>query len=158
MITETDPPGHPSGRGPEPAAAPFGVRVGTDIQSVDAIETSIRRYGRRYLDRVFTAQEVHSCGGYGAEPNLLAPGLTARFCAKEAVLKALRPVTIIPEWQDIEIVRMPGGWVSVTLSGSAKDLADQSGLDNFQVCLSHDGGVAVAVVVAVELGRSAHDS
>lgn len=132
------------------------LRVGTDIQDISAITESIERYGRRYLDRVFTAQEVESCGGYDAEPAQLAPGLAARFCAKEATLKALRPVNIIPEWRDMEIVRMPGGWVRVSLTSTAQQLAEENELLTLEVSLAHDGNTAVATVVG--MGRTAHDN
>lgn len=128
---------------------PYSLRVGTDVQMIEAVEASIRRHGRRYIDRVFTAQEVRSCGGFDAEPHLLAPGLAARFCAKEAVLKALRPADVVPGWRDIEVVRMPGGWVNLRLSGAAEALVAESGLVDLQVSLSHDGTVAVATVVGI---------
>nr|WP_246336247.1 holo-ACP synthase [Flexivirga oryzae] len=131
------------------------MRVGTDVQVIADIEASVRRHGRRYLDRVFTTQEVVACGGYDAEPNLIAPGLAARFSAKEALLKALRPTAIIPEWRDIEIVSMPGGWLSVQLTGAAKEIADESALIDLQVSVSHDGPVAVATVVGIERRRTA---
>lgn len=128
---------------------PFSMRVGTDVQVIETIEAAVRRHGRRYLDRLFTAQEVQACGGYDAEPNLLAPGLAARFCAKEAVLKALRPTAIVPEWRDIEVVRMPGGWVSLSLTGTARQIAEAAGLVDLEVSLSHDGPVAVATAAGI---------
>lgn len=139
--------GHRTTRG----TASLVLRVGTDVQCIATITESIERHGYRYLNRVFTAQEVESCGGYDAEPSQLAPGLAARFCAKEATLKALRPVNIVPEWRDIEVVRMPGGWVRISLTGAARKLAAENGLLDFEVSLAHDGTVAVATVVG--LGR-----
>lgn len=133
-------------------ATAFVLRVGTDVQFISSVTDSIHRHGRRYLDRVFTAQEVESCGGYDAEPDQLAPGLTARFCAKEATLKALRPLNIIPEWRDMEVVRMPGGWVQISLTRAARQLAEENGLLDLEVSLAHDGAVAVATVVG--LGRT----
>ncbi|MFC6705724.1 holo-ACP synthase [Flexivirga alba] len=131
------------------ADSPFVLRVGIDVQTVSAVADSIQRHGRRYLDRVFSPQEVETCGGYDAEPHELAPGLTARFCAKEAVLKALRPLNIIPEWRDIELVRMPGGWVGVNLVRGAKTLAEENHLLNFEISMSHDNDIAMATAVAI---------
>lgn len=130
-------------------ASPFTLRVGTAVQVIGSIEASITRHGRSYLDRVFTTQEVATCGGYTAEPNLLAPGLAARFCAKEAALKALRPPNIVPERLDIEVVEMSGGWVSLALTGAARHLAVADGLSDLQVSLSHDGTIAVATVIGI---------
>ncbi|WP_446664569.1 holo-ACP synthase [Flexivirga sp. B27] len=141
---------------PEPTAPPtppVTVRVGTDVHDIARIEGLIRRHGRRYLDRTFTSQEVQSCGGYTAEPHLLAPGLAARFCAKEAALKVLRPAGILPEWTDMEIINMPGGWLRLKLSGIAAELAEQRGLVDLQVSISFEESVAVATVVGVGSGR-----
>lgn len=149
--------------GTEPAedaqpTCPVTLRIGTDVQYIATIADSIERHGRRYLDRVFNAAEIEACGGYDAEPRTLAPGLAGRFCAKEATLKALRPHNIIPEWRDIEIVRMPGGWVQVTLTGDARHLADECGLQELEVSLSHDGAVAVATVVGFATAPAAAEA
>ncbi|MEO9198838.1 MAG: hypothetical protein ABI206_08810, partial [Antricoccus sp.] len=63
----------------EPYPPVFDIRVGTDIQAIDEIEQSIRAHGARYLTRLFTKHEIDSCGGLTAAPEILAPGLTARF-------------------------------------------------------------------------------
>ncbi|MGN6413394.1 4'-phosphopantetheinyl transferase superfamily protein [Flexivirga sp.] len=108
-MTEAHPTGPACQDGHEQATPPVSVRVGTHVHDVGSIEALIGRHGRRYLDRTFTAEEVRACGGYDAEPHLLAPGLAAHFCAKEATLKVLRPVAIMPEWTDMEIVSVAGG-------------------------------------------------
>jgi len=130
--------------------------VGTDVQVIEAIEASVRRHGRKYLDRIFTSQEVQACGGYDGVPNLLAPGLAARFSAKEATLKALRPTTIMPDWREIEVVQMPGGWPVLELTGDALHIAQELGFVDLQVSLSHDGPVATATVVGVVCRHPKH--
>lgn len=155
LIPEADPPRPPNSS--EPGTPPVSVRVGTDVHDIDAIEASIRRHGRRYLDRTFTAQEVQTCGGYTAEPHLLAPGLATRFCAKEATLKVLRPVAIMPEWTEMEIVSAPGGWLSLELTGTARQIAEARGLVDLQVSMSHEGSVAVATVVGIGGPRTVTD-
>jgi holo-[acyl-carrier protein] synthase len=148
VMIRTDPPLNSINES-APDSSQFTLRVGTAVQIVGSIEASITRHGRRYLDQVFTAQEVATCGGYDAEPNQLAPGLAARFCAKEAALKALRPPNIVPERLDIEVVEMSGGWVSLVLTGAARNLAAEGGLSDLQVSLSHDGIIAVATVIGI---------
>lgn len=149
MTTGTKPQPGDSGA-PGAVALPFRLRVGTQMRDFSSVEASIRRHGRRYLDRTFTTQEVQACGGYDAEPYLLAPGLTARLCAKEATLKVLRPTAIMPEWRDIEIVPTAGGWLGLSLTGAAQNIAAAHGLVDLQVSLSQDGAVAVATVIGVE--------
>ena len=120
-------------------------RVGVDLTAISDVEDSLTRQGERYLRRLFTDHEVASCEGTAG---LLAASLAARFAAKEAVLKVLRPTSSRPEWRDIEVYRHPNGACDIVLHGSAATLAQDQGIDQMSVSLSHEAGMAVAVVVA----------
>ncbi len=120
-------------------------RVGVDLTAVADVQDSLARQGDRYLGRLFTDHEVASCQG-AAGP--AAESLAARFAAKEAVLKVLRPTESRPEWRDIEVYRHPNGACDIVLRGSAAALAAAQGIDQMSVSLSHEAGMAVAVVVA----------
>jgi holo-[acyl-carrier protein] synthase len=122
-----------------------GVRVGVDVASIAAVAASIDRYGSRYLRRLFTPGEVADAAGV---PAVRAARLAARFAAKEAVLKVLRPGADVPGWTEIEVRREAGGWCSLHLSGEARRAADAAGLGPWAVSMSHEAHVAVAVVVA----------
>ena len=74
------------------------------------------RFGDRYVGRVYTAHEVSCCQG---TPPVVAAGLAARFAAKEATIKVLRPAGSNPPWRSIEIRRDPSGWCSVNLTDGA---------------------------------------
>jgi holo-[acyl-carrier protein] synthase len=137
----------PEGGGGRPVA-----RVGIDLTSVDEVAASIARFGDRYVERMFTPHEQAFCRrGDGSE----APGhyrvesLAARFAAKEAVLKVLRPLGPRPPWRDIEVYRTDGGWCELRLSGSAADLAAVAGIDQWSVSLTHHEALAAAVVVGM---------
>ena len=123
-----------------------GVRVGTDVQSIDEVAASIETFGAHYLQRLFTDHEVHHSGGSTAAA---APGLAARFAAKEAAMKVLRPTDEIPTWRSIEVRSQAGGWTELELSDVAGELAVLQGLSRFSVSLSHGAGVAMATVVAI---------
>lgn len=133
------------------SAEAMDIRVGTDIQSVAEVESSLREHRVGYLDRIFTDQEVDCCGGRSEATTVLARGLTRRFAAKEATLKVLRPTTLVPRWRDIEVVRQDGGWVGLALTGVAEELAEAQHLRSFSLSISHSGGFAVATVVATRL-------
>jgi len=127
------------------------VRVGIDLVSVDEVERSVRSLAERYLTRVYTDSELSDCRTEaGVDPERLA----ARFAAKEAAMKVLRPVDEGIPWQSIEVRRDPGGWPTLVLSGRAARLADEAGLEGLEVSLTHEGAYASAVVVA-ELRGSA---
>ena len=135
------------GPSPSPDSAPRGprMRVGTDLVAVKNVAESIAKFGERYLARVFTPSERAYCTEVGRDA---ASHLAARFAAKEATMKALRPEGDAIDWQSIEVVRMPGGWCELAVTGAARALADKAGITSFSVSLSHDGEYATAVVVA----------
>lgn len=117
------------------------LRVGIDLIEVAAVEEAISAHGERYLARVYTERERADCGD---APERLA----ARFAAKEAALKVLRPEADAPPWRTIEVRRDPGGWVELALSGRAAELADAAGIRELALSVTHEGGRASAVVVA----------
>jgi holo-[acyl-carrier protein] synthase len=121
------------------------VRVGIDIVSVDSVRQSIEDHAERYLERVYTERELADCSTpAGIDPERLA----ARFAAKEAALKVLRPGDVGLSLRAIELRRDPHGWVELKLSAAAAALASDSGVSNFAVSITHEGGFASAVVVA----------
>jgi holo-[acyl-carrier protein] synthase len=124
---------------------------------VGQVSDSIARFGDRYLRRVYTDHEIDSCRG---APSVVSAGLAARFAAKEATLKVLRPIGHRPEWRSIEVRRHDGGWCSMALSGYAAELATHAGLGELAVSLTHEGDIAGAVVVALchEVPRPEHSS
>ena len=125
-----------------------GVRVGTDVTAIPDVLASMTRFGDRYLDRVFTPHERASCAG---PPAVAAAGLAARFAAKEAAVKVLEPAPddARPPWRSIEVRRRPSGACHLELSGEAARLASRAGINELAVSMSHEGSVAIAVVVAL---------
>ena len=122
------------------------LRVGADVVSVQQVQQSVDRFGSRYLERVYTPHELESAVG---RPPVRAASLAARFAAKEATIKVLRPVGHQPDWRSVEVRRHADGWCTMALSGHAATLADRAGIAELAVSLTHDGGVAAAVVVAL---------
>ena len=118
------------------------LRVGTDLIEIERIEGAVQRWGERFLEKIFTAEEL---AAYGERISSLA----ARFAAKEAASKALGTglMTEIP-WTDIEVLTGPLGEPGLHLHGRAHEIAEQLGLTEWALSLSHSGGHALAVVVA----------
>ena len=109
--------------------------IGTDVCSVERISAARARPG--FADRVFTLAEQ------GGSDQTMA----GRFAAKEALAKALGAPGDL-SWQDAWGVRGPDGAPSLHVSGSVAARAAALGVRSWHVSLSHDGGLAVAVVVA----------
>jgi len=123
----------------------MAMRVGIDLVSVDSVRESIREHGDRYLKRIYTEGELSDCH---TPQGIVAERLAARFAAKEATLKVLRPVDEGIPWRTIEVVRQGAGWVEVELSGRAADLAAEGGLSDFALSISHEADYASAIVIA----------
>jgi holo-[acyl-carrier protein] synthase len=128
------------------------VRVGIDLVEVGDVAGSVRRFGDRYLHRIFTPHELASCrtdqGASGPGEAYSPESLAGRFAAKEAVVKVLRPVGARPEWRTIEVHRSDAGWCEIRLRGRAAGLAAEAHLADFTVSLTHESTMAVAIVMA----------
>ncbi|WP_110182879.1 holo-ACP synthase [Nocardioides solisilvae] len=111
------------------------IGVGIDVADVARFETSLSRTpGLR--ERLFTP----------AEASRPPASLAARFAAKEALAKALgAPVGMA--WHDAEIVSEETGRPRFDLRGTVAARAAELGVDRVHVSLSHDAGIASAVVV-----------
>ncbi len=117
------------------------LRTGIDILEIGRLVEALDRHGRRFLERVFSARELAEVEGKPAS-------LAARFAGKEAVSKALGTGIGEVGWQEIEILRGPKGEPVLYLTGKARQLADEMGLQNWAISLSHSRRYAVAVAVA----------
>jgi holo-[acyl-carrier protein] synthase len=113
--------------------------IGVDIIEISRIEAVIKRWGRTFLERVFTPSELESYSN--------ASSLAARFAAKEAVLKAIGACDKGISWQDIEILAESSGKPMVNLTGRAKFQADASSIYKINISLSHSKDYAVAFAV-----------
>jgi holo-[acyl-carrier protein] synthase len=111
--------------------------VGCDVVDVARLSAVIDRQGG-FLTRVFTDREIADARRGGVAPG--APvereRLAARFAAKEATRKALGDLRL--PFHDVEVRTDPDGAPRLHLRGEPSALT---------CSLSHDGGVAMAVVV-----------
>ncbi len=118
--------------------------IGTDIASIERFTGILERTGERFLRRCFREGERQYIQGRGSGA---AASAAARWAAKEAFLKALGcSVSRVP-YQDVEVVREAGGAVKLRLHGKALALARTCGVGRTHLSLSHDGGLALALVV-----------
>jgi holo-[acyl-carrier protein] synthase len=128
-----------------------GVRVGIDLVAISEVTDAIAAFGDRYLRRIYTPAELAYCQS-AADPG---PHLAARFAAKEAAVKVLRPTPADEglDWRSLETVRSAeDGACRLVLRGAAARLAASRGLQQFEVCLTHADDYAAAVVLAATQG------
>jgi holo-[acyl-carrier protein] synthase len=118
--------------------------LGTDICKIDRVARYLERYGERFTRRCFTPGEIAYCEHFHNNAEQYA----ARIAAKEAASKALgtgwRQGV---HWKCFEVASLPSGKPFLRVHGRAAELASQMGVRTINVSLTHDAGVAVAVVI-----------
>jgi acyl carrier protein len=122
------------------------MRVGVDLMSVSRFAEVAQH--RRYRTLVFTETELAQADRVGPERRL--ERLAGRFCVKEATCKMLgRGFGQGLRWRDIEVTNDLWGAPVVTLTGGARELADEAGVDeDIVVTLSHQVDLVIAVAIA----------
>ncbi len=123
-----------------PSSAP--TTVGIDLLEIDRLERALERRPR-LAERLFTDAER----AYAAARGRPGQHLAARFCAKEAVAKALG----LEHWsfRDVEVLGS-GGPPELRLSGAVAARASALGV-RVEVSLTHTGRDAAAVAIAAPI-------
>jgi len=111
---------------------------------IGRIQSTMDRYGPRFLNRVYTAAEQAYC----LRKKMAAESFAARFAAKEAAAKALGTgISFGVNWLEIEVVREAGGRPGVTFHGRAAQIASRLGVARTALSLTHTSALAMASVV-----------
>lgn len=118
------------------------VGIGLDIVETERLARALAaRDG--FAERVFTAGELAACAS--REDRL--QGLAARFAAKEACLKALGVGVLEASLRQVEVVSAAAGAPQLRLTGALGARARQRGVRRAHVSLTHEPGLAAAVVI-----------
>ena len=112
------------------------VGVGIDVVDVARLATALERTPR-LADRLFTSREQEAGS---------VESLAGRFAAKEAVAKALGAPGGL-RWHDAEVVREASGRPVLAVTGTVAEEAASQGIRFWHLSMSHDAGIATAVVV-----------
>jgi holo-[acyl-carrier protein] synthase len=121
--------------------------IGTDITECLRIAQMIERHGELFITRVYTPQEIQYCQSRKQSTQHFA----GRWAAKEAVLKAVgtgwrRGIS----WRDVEIRNQLGGKPVVALFGGLHDVAEELGIGQILISISHCRSHATAYALALE--------
>lgn len=118
--------------------------TGVDIIKISRIEKVIKKWGDRFIDRVFTADEKAFClkrvKSYSA--------FALRFAAKEAFSKALG--TGMRQgvfWRDIEVFHYKSGKPGLNVYGTSASLCEKEEIKSFQISLSDEDEYGIAMVI-----------
>ncbi len=118
------------------------LRTGIDIIEIARIKRLILYWKEKFIRRIYTEAELEVC------TNRIPP-LATRFAAKEAVMKALGTGTRGVSWKEIEILSNAAGVPRVQLHGKACLWAQEQGIDDFCISLSHTKEYAIASVIGI---------
>ncbi|MET7637526.1 holo-ACP synthase [Streptomyces sp. NPDC005438] len=118
------------------------VGVGIDVAEIDRFASALDRTpslaGRLFVERELWLPDGERRG---------VASLAARFAAKEALAKSLAAPAGL-RWTDAEVVTAPGGRPELRVYGTVAARAEELGVRHWHLSLSHDAGVASAVVIA----------
>jgi len=122
------------------------VGVGLDVCSIERMRRALERHGERFFARICSREERADLVGRD-----LATALAGRFAAKEAFAKALDGAPGVG-WHEVQVRKTSTGRPRLELRGSALELAEGSGASRWHVSITHDAGIASAVVVLEGVG------
>lgn len=117
--------------------------IGVDIIDIERLKEVASRTPR-FLQRVFTAQELEYC----MKKKNPYPSLAARFAAKEAIRKLDEIFVTGVRFHDVEVIIEKTGKPAIVLHGEVAVNAIDNGICDLNVSLSHSREQAVAVVCA----------
>ena len=117
------------------------IENGTDIIEISRIQKDIETLGNKFLNRIFTQNEIEYCE---SKKNQKFQSYAARFAAKEAIYKSISSyIKTDYTWRDFEILNDEKGKPYVNLGIKIEEL------DSLKITLSHSKEYAVANAIAV---------
>ncbi|MGM0601869.1 MAG: holo-ACP synthase [Bacillota bacterium] len=119
------------------------IGTGVDIVENQRIERLIKKYGDRFIEKIFLNEEIAYCRGKSKNTGCFA----ARYAAKEAALKALGTGLRNNSWHDIRIIHSSLGRPEMILKGNAGKLAAEKNVKNIFVSISHEKNYSIAQVI-----------
>jgi len=118
--------------------------IGIDIISIKRIKKIIRKHGEKFLNRIFTDNEIKESQKC-KDPISYFGG---RWAVKEAFSKSIGTgIGTKCSWKDIETLGTSSGAPCCYPKGSAKIIIDDSGVSKIIISISHERKHACAVVV-----------
>ena len=117
------------------------IGMGIDVVDIDRFRKIVARRGDRFVQRLFTKNELYYCRNKADSVSSMA----VRFAAKEAMIKALPARVQSPfHWQDMEVYNDVNGKPGVNIMG---DLRSQIESLKIHITLTHSTTFAAAVII-----------
>ena len=118
--------------------------TGVDLAEVPRVRAAIERYGSRFIERIYTPLEI----AYVERKANRFERYAVRFAAKEAGMKAIGTGWKGGiGWRDFEVANLPSGRPTLRLHGGASRVAQQLGVRQISLSLTHTAELAMAHVI-----------
>ncbi len=118
--------------------------TGIDLVKISRIEQILERWGERFVNRVFAAEEIRICNNRAKPSSAFA----IRFAAKEAFSKAIGlGMREGVRWRDIEVFNHRTGKPGLKLHGRSLELCNENNITSIHISLSDEGDYAAAMVI-----------
>ncbi len=120
------------------------IGTGNDIVRISRIEKLLEKYGDKFLEKVYTPDEIAKCNARKNRVQCLA----LRFAAKEAFLKALKTgMRYNVKLSEVEVINNEDGAPSFKLYGLTKQFTKNLHVKHIHLALTDDGDYAMANVI-----------
>jgi holo-[acyl-carrier protein] synthase len=120
------------------------IKIGNDLIEISRIRDVYEKFGSKFLEKVFTENEINYCLGK-KDP---IPHLAARFCIKESFIKAIDlPSGEILDLREIELSGQNFGKKTLKLYGNALKFFNEQGFQDHSVSITHTENYAEAVLI-----------
>lgn len=116
--------------------------IGIDIVRIERLRKAVERWGSKFLERIFTRNEIDYC--YEKKEPYLS--LSVRFAAKEALIKAIGS-EIPVSFTDIEVLNYGSGRPFLKINGALESYFNEKAIKCTHLSLSHEREYGVACVV-----------
>ena len=116
--------------------------IGIDIVKINRFREAANRWGERFLERVFTEEEISYCLSR-KDPYL---SFAVRFAAKEALIKAIG-AEVQASMQDIVVLSAENGRPSIKVRRRLKEFFEDKKISATHLSMSHEKDYGTAIVV-----------
>ena len=116
--------------------------IGIDLVKIERMKAVADKWGKKFLERVFTENEISYC--YERKEPYLS--LAVRFAAKEALIKAIGSEVYVP-LTEIEVMNFENGRPVIKASGKLEKFFKEKSIKHCHLSLSHEKEYGIACVV-----------
>lgn len=120
------------------------IGLGIDLCRIERVGHFENRYGDRFLRRCFTPGEIAAIQRYKDKAEHYAGAIAVKEAASKALGTGWRQGV---HWKNFEVAHLPSGKPTLRVHGKAAVIASQMGVKNINISITHDAGVAAAVVI-----------